>query len=61
MIELINVKKTYCSQKDIKTQALQDLNLKIQSGMTFIVGLTGCGKSTLLYIVGNLDDADEGK
>lgn len=61
MIELINVKKTYCSQKDIKTQALQGLNLKIQSGMTFIVGQTGCGKSTLLNIVGKLDDADEGK
>ena len=44
------------------TQALDNLNLNIQSGeFVTVVGPSGCGKSTLLYLLGLLDRPDGGE
>lgn len=44
------------------TQALEDINLEVQSGeMVAIVGPSGCGKSTLLRLASNLTSPSEGE
>ena len=60
MIKLHKVNKYYYT-KDLKTQALKDINLHIQKGeFVSIMGPSGCGKSTLLSIMGLLDDPSDG-
>lgn len=60
MIKVQNVNKFYFT-KDIKTQALKDINLHIEKGeFASIMGPSGCGKSTLLSLIGLLDEADNG-
>ena len=60
MIKVQNVNKYYFT-KDIKTQALKDINLHIEKGeFASIMGPSGCGKSTLLSLIGLLDEADSG-
>lgn len=61
MIKLHNVNKYYFT-KDMKTQALKDINLQIEKGeFVSIMGPSGCGKSTLLSIMGLLDDPSTGE
>lgn len=61
MIELINVSKTYRTNKNVTTKALKNINLIFpDNGMIFIVGRSGSGKSTLLNLIGGLDGYDEG-
>jgi putative ABC transport system ATP-binding protein len=60
MIQLHNVNKFYYT-KDLKTQALNNINLSIEKGeFVSIMGPSGCGKSTLLSIIGLLDEASNG-
>ncbi len=61
MIQLIGLKKKYISQKGVETEALKDVSLEVDNGLTFIVGQTGCGKSTLLNLLGRLDTSYEGE
>lgn len=62
MIEFKNVFKEYISKKGTNTQALKNINLKIEDkGLLFIVGKSGSGKSTLLNLIGGLDKATSGE
>ena len=61
LIKLNNIFRFY-SSRFIKTYVLQDLNLEIQDGeFLTIMGPSGSGKSTLLYIIGMLDEANDGE
>ena len=61
MIKLNNIFKYY-SNKFVKTYVLQDINLEIDEGeFVTIMGPSGAGKSTLLYILGMLDEANNGE
>ena len=55
MIELVNVRKTYQTDR-IETLALSDIDLRIADGeFVSIMGPSGSGKSTLLHLMGLLD------
>ena len=61
MIKLNHIFKYY-SNKFVKTYVLQDINLEIKQGeFVTIMGPSGAGKSTLLYIVGMLDEQNNGE
>jgi ABC-type lipoprotein export system ATPase subunit len=61
MIRLQNIFKYY-STRFTKTYVLQDLSLEIKQGeFVSIMGPSGAGKSTLLYIIGMLDEPNEGE
>jgi putative ABC transport system ATP-binding protein len=61
IVEAINLKKTYMLGK-IPVDALQGINLKVQTGeFVSILGPSGSGKSTLLNLIGALDKPSEGK
>ncbi len=61
MIKLQNVFKCH-STRFTKTFVLQDLSLEINQGeFVSIMGTSGAGKSTLLYIIGMLDEPNEGE
>ncbi|MDP3026354.1 MAG: ABC transporter ATP-binding protein [Nanoarchaeota archaeon] len=61
MIILNNLSKEYFS-KGIATHALNNLNLKIESGKFIsIVGPSGCGKTTLLKIIGGILEPTKGQ
>lgn len=57
-----NISKAYFSKSGKSTQVLDNLSLDIKKGeFTAIMGPSGVGKSTLLYILGSLDNPDDGK
>lgn len=61
MIELKNVSKIYKSKKTVETEALKNINLKLEGvGMVFLLGKSGSGKSTLLNLLGALDEPTSG-
>lgn len=61
IIQLEKLSRTFTSG-DIKTQAIDELNLEIRKGEYLsISGPSGCGKSTLLSILGLLDTPTGGK
>ncbi len=56
-----NVHKSYSTRLGEKTQVLKGLDIEILNGeFAAIMGPSGAGKSTLLYILGSLDNPDEG-
>jgi len=61
MIQLNNIFKYY-TNGFVKTYVLQDVSLAVEEGeFLSIMGPSGAGKSTLLYILGMLDDSNEGE
>jgi putative ABC transport system ATP-binding protein len=60
MIDIKNLTKFYRTD-DIETTALNNINIKINTGeFVSIMGPSGCGKSTLLNSLGLLDTPDSG-
>lgn len=60
MIELHNISKIY-TRKGTKTEALKDVNLKVNKGDIFgVIGYSGAGKSTLIRIVNYLEKPTSG-
>jgi ABC-type lipoprotein export system ATPase subunit len=61
MIRLENLFKFY-TNKFIKTYVLNDVSIEIDKGeFLTIMGPSGAGKSTLLYIIGMLDEPNQGE
>ena len=61
VLELKGIMKSY-KTKDIKTEVLKDINLKVMEGeFLCLMGASGCGKSTLLNIIGDMDSFDAGE
>lgn len=61
IIKLEGIEKVYRT-KEIKTLALQNVNIEIDKGeFVSVMGPSGCGKSTLLNIIGLLDTPTAGK
>jgi putative ABC transport system ATP-binding protein len=61
MIQLQGIFKYY-STRFIKTYVLQDIDLEIEEGeFVTVMGPSGAGKSTLLYILGMLDEPNDGE
>lgn len=62
MLEIIDLKKTYCSKGGGSVNALDGVSLSFgERGMVFILGKSGSGKSTLLNLCGGLDFPDGGE
>ena len=60
MIRIENIFKYY-TNKFIKTYVLHDVSMEIAQGeFLTIMGPSGAGKSTLLYILGMLDEPNQG-
>lgn len=60
MIELHNISKIY-TRKGTETEALKDVNLKVNKGDIFgVIGYSGAGKSTLIRIVNYLEKPTSG-
>jgi putative ABC transport system ATP-binding protein len=60
MITLLNVSKTYRTDK-VETLALKDIDLHVKQGeFVAMMGPSGCGKSTLLNVIGLLDRPGQG-
>jgi len=61
MIHIENIFKFY-TNKFVKTYVLNDVSLDISEGeFITVMGPSGAGKSTLLYILGMLDEANQGE
>ena len=61
MIRFENINKVF-TQKKNNVNALQDINLEIETGDIFgIIGFSGAGKSTLLRTINALEKPTSGK
>ena len=61
MIKFENINKVF-TQKKNTVNALQDINLEIETGDIFgIIGFSGAGKSTLLRTINALEKPTSGR
>lgn len=61
MIKVLNLNKSYNSNKKVEFNALSNISFELpNTGLVFIVGKSGSGKSTLLNLLGGLDKYDSG-
>jgi len=61
LIQIKNINKTFKTEKK-EVKALEDINLKVDSGkFVCLLGPSGCGKTTLLRLIGGLDKTDSGE
>lgn len=61
MIEIENLSKTYKMDNGAEIKALDNINLKVESGEILgIIGMSGSGKTTLLRILRGVEPFDEG-
>lgn len=61
-IEFRNITKTYENNDGEMTNALENINLKVEDGeFVCVIGPSGCGKSTLLEITAGLLSYSEGE
>lgn len=61
-MKIINLSKTYNSNKDNEVEALKGLNLDLpNAGMVFLVGESGSGKTTLLNILSSIEKLSDGE
>ncbi len=60
-LKIQQINKTFQPDKEVRIEALQDINLEIEAGdFVVISGPSGSGKTTLLNIVGGLENATGG-
>ena len=61
MIEIKNLSKTYKMDNGDEIKALDDVNLKVESGEILgIIGMSGSGKTTLLRVLRGVESFDSG-
>ncbi len=60
-VELRNVSYTYGTGTSSAQKALNNVSLKIQGGITGLIGHTGSGKSTLVQMINGLIKPDSGE
>jgi len=61
MIEVENLSKTYKMDNGDEIKALDDVNLKVESGEILgIIGMSGSGKTTLLRVLRGVESFDSG-
>lgn len=61
MIEVENLSKTYKMDNGDEIKALDDINLKVESGEILgIIGMSGSGKTTLLRVLRGVESFDSG-
>ena len=61
MIEVKNLSKTYKMDNGDEIKALDDVNLKVESGEILgIIGMSGSGKTTLLRVLRGVESFDSG-
>lgn len=61
LIEIKNLSVTYFLGKSNEVKALDNVDLKIESGeLVIFFGASGCGKSTLLYTIAGLEKPTKG-
>ena len=60
-VELRNVSYTYGTGTSSAQKALDNVSLKIQGGITGLIGHTGSGKSTLVQMINGLIKPDSGE
>ena len=61
-LEIRKLNKYFYSDHGKAVQALQDIDLTVNSGeFLILLGATGCGKTTLLNLIAGLDKPDEGR
>jgi energy-coupling factor transport system ATP-binding protein len=60
-VELKNVSFTYGKNTETSHKALDNISLKIDGGITGLIGHTGSGKSTLVQMINGLLRPDAGE
>lgn len=61
-IAIKNISRVYLDANGNEIEALQDINLEVETGQfVSLIGPSGCGKTTLLRLIAGLDQAQQGQ